>query len=253
MKHLVTRGLRAVLPNWAKRSVVHLGYQLEPDEFANFAHTYCIAPTMSAGLASIAARGFRPQTIVDIGAYEGGWTTEAKLVWPAAKSILIEANTAKLYKLKGLGEVHCALLGAEEGQPVQFNLMETGSSIFVENSPVDRQIETRTLSTLDALRLEIASPALLKIDAQGYELEILKGSTNTLPAFDAILLEIAVIEINKGAPLLHEVTAFMDRLGFAACEILELHRRPLDHALSQLDIFFVRKDSRLLSDTRYSA
>lgn len=253
MKQLIARGLRTILPIRARHAFVHVGYMLEPQEFANFAHTYCIAPAMSVGLASIAARGFSPRTIVDVGAYNGGWTREAKLVWPAARTILVEANRAKLANLEGLGEVHCALLGAEEGKTVQFNLMETGSSIFVENSPVDRKIEIRTITTLDALHLDIATPAFLKIDAQGYELEILKGSMNTLPAFDAILLEIAVIEINKGAPLFHEVTAFMDRIGFAACEILELHRRPLDRALSQLDILFVRKDSPLLSDTRYSA
>ena len=252
MKTLVARGLRAALPSWARRAFVHIGYHLEPDEFARFAHTYCIAPTMTVGLALVAARGFNPQTIVDVGAYEGGWTREAKCVWPNAKAILVEANRAKLAGLQGLGEVHCALLGAEQGRTVEFNLMETGSSVFSENSAVEREVEIRTITTLDALNLDISTPSLLKIDAQGYELEILKGSAATLPAFDAVLLEIALIEINKGAPLLHEVTMFMDQLGFAACEVFELHRRPLDRALSQMDIFFVRKKSPLLSNTRYS-
>jgi hypothetical protein len=66
---------------------------------------------------------------------------------------------------------------------------------------VHRSVETRRLCGLDFLLNDVAAPALLKIDAKGYELEILSGATKVLPSIEAILLEIAVIEINKGAPL----------------------------------------------------
>jgi len=100
----------------------------------------------------------------------------------------------------------------------------------------------------------IAAPALLKIDAQGYELEILRGAMKVLPLIDAILLEIAVIEINKGAPLLNEVLGFMKTLGFVAYEILEIHRRPLDGALNQIDFTLcVREQSQLIADKRHFA
>ena len=130
--------------------------------------------------------------------------------------------------------------------------METGSSIMSERSPVARTVETRTIRTLDALTGALDGPALLKIDAQGYELEILKGSGRCLPSIDAILLEVAVIEINEGAPLLHDVVAFMRERDFVACDLLEIHRRPLDRALSQIDLMFVRQNSPLLADRRYS-
>jgi hypothetical protein len=81
----------------------------------------------------------------------------------------------------------------------------------------------------------------LKIDVQGYELEVLRGATNSLQAFEAVLLEVAIIEINEGAPLLHEVTTFMAARGFIASEICEIHRRPLDKAMSQIDVIFVRR------------
>src|SRR5581483_5625722 len=110
-----------------------------------------------------------------------------------------------------------------------------------------------TLTTLDSLDLRFEEPSFLKIDAQGYELEILKGASNSIACFEAILLEIAIIEINECAPLLHEVVAFMDKLGFVTCEILEMHRRPLDRALSQIDVFFLRRESALFADRRYSA
>ena len=120
-----------------------------------------------------------------------------------------------------------------------------------ERSGLSRTTEARRLRTLDSLLEDVRPPGLLKIDAQGYELEILRGASRVLPAFEAVLLEIAVIEINEGAPLLHEVIAFMKSLGFVTYDILEIHRRPLDGALNQVDIIFVREQSDLIADKRH--
>jgi len=111
----------------------------------------------------------------------------------------------------------------------------------------------RRLRTLDSLLEDVERPALLKIDAQGYELEILEGASMILPAFEAVLLEVAIIEINEGAPLLHDVVAFMKTRGFVAYDIVEIHRRPLDHALNQVDIVFVSEQSQLIADKRHFA
>src|SRR5262249_21399103 len=121
------------------------------------------------------------------------------------------------------------------------------------NSPLPRTVETRRLRRLDSLLGQIEPPGFLKIDAQGYELQILKGASKILSDVEAVLLEIAVIEINKGAPLLDEVIAFMKAIGFVAYEILEIHRRPLDQALNQVDIVFVREKSELIADKRHFA
>ena len=104
---------------------------------------------------------------------------------------------------------------------------------------------------LDHLLNDVEAPALLKIDAQGYELQILMGATNVLSAFEAVLLEVAIIEINEGAPLLHDVVAFMKSRGFVTYDILEIHRRPLDNALNQVDIIFIREQSQLIADKRH--
>lgn len=251
MKYAFTRWLQTLLPVRAKELIVHLGFHVAPDQFSEFTHTYCLAPSMENGLSGLLRREFVPETIIDVGAYEGAWTMAAKRVWPASRIIMIEANREKIAKLTILGEAKCELLGSENGKVVEFSVMETGSSIFDENSSVQRVKERRQLSTLDSLDLNISRPALLKIDAQGYELEILKGATASMPLMEAILLEVALIEINRGAPLIHEVFSFMERVGFLAYDIFEMHRRPLDGALSQVDVLFVRKDSHLRQNSSF--
>jgi FkbM family methyltransferase len=59
----------------------------------------------------------------------------------------------------------------------------------------------------------------LNIDTQGYELEVLKGSENTLNYIDCILIEVwrnnttSPIQY-KGAPVIEEITNFLENHGF---------------------------------------
>ncbi|MDR3466930.1 MAG: FkbM family methyltransferase [Xanthobacteraceae bacterium] len=213
---------------------------------------------MELGLIAAAGRGLQPQTILDVGAFEGNWSTMARRIWPRCRIVMFEANTRKQTRLSAVAQeigasLCCELLGADDGAEVVFNVMESGSSVLNERSPLDRVVEKRRLRRLDALPLDIAGNIFLKIDTQGYELEVLKGAEHLLPHINAILLEVAIIEINEGAPLLHEVLAFLKSLGFVTYDILEIHRRPLDRAMNQIDILFVREESPLVADKRHYA
>ena len=108
----------------------------------------------------------------------------------------------------------------------------------------------RKLRALDALFDERGFD-FIKLDVQGYELEVLRGAQRILAGVEAVLLEVSLLKINRGAPILDEVVAFMRERQFVAYEILEIHRRPLDRAMNQVDIIFVRQDSPLLADTSH--
>jgi FkbM family methyltransferase len=250
--------LGRILPHRVRNSVFHLAYHLALPEFEKFAYLYGSAPHLKHGLAAIAERGLVAKTIVDVGAYQGEWSRLAKQIWPTSRMFMIEPNVTNKPQLTGVAEelgatLHWELLGAEEGMPVQFYVMGSGSSVMNEQSGVPRTVEARHLRRLDSLLGAIEPPGFLKIDAQGYELQILKGTSKILSAFEAVLLEVAIIGINEGAPLLHEVLAFMKALGFVAYDIVEIHRRPLDQALNQVDIVFIREQSSLIADERHFA
>lgn len=247
--------LNRLLPARLKNSILHLSFHLAYSEFQRFSYTYLFAPNMEFGLARLATHGFVPQTIIDVGAFHGDWSRLARRIWPHSSLIMIEPNLKNQIQLEQVSQELRAkyfdeLLGSQDGEIVQFNVMESGSSIMEERSNVPRTTERRAIMRLDAVIKTLEAPALLKIDAQGYELKILEGASKIFSSFEAILLEVAVIEINVGAPLLHDVVAFMKQRGFVSYDILEIHRRPLDQALNQVDILFLREDSRLLKDKR---
>ncbi|WP_227271805.1 FkbM family methyltransferase [Roseobacter weihaiensis] len=255
MKSTITRGLKAVLPQSSADSLFRLGVKLAPEEFRRVAFETAFAPEMNLALRKLAARGFAPRRIADVGSFHGDWSRMVKAIWPAAELEMIEANTDKRETLEPVAQelgaqVHFALLGPQDGQEVVFHVMESGSSVLEENSPLDRRTETRATRTLDTV-LAGRQVDLLKLDVQGFELEVLKGGAGTLKQSQALILEVSLLEINKGAPLFAEVVGFMHARGFEVCDILELHRRPLDKATNQVDILFVPSASAFLADKRH--
>lgn len=248
--------LDAILPETVKRSIFHLSFHLAQSEFDRFAYEVGHAPNMELALKAAAKRGLQPNTVIDVGAFEGNWSRMARAIWPKSQVVMFEPNSAKRDHLTRVAHeigatTFAELLGAEDGASVSFNVMSTGSSVYSERSPLQRTSESRLLRRLDSLLPSVEQPGLLKIDTQGYELEVLKGATGLLDKLEAILLEVAIIEINEGAPLLDKVVSFMRDLDFVTYDILEIHRRPLDQATNQIDILFVRPSSPLLQDKRH--
>jgi FkbM family methyltransferase len=245
-----------LMPVRVRTALFHLAYNCAPEEFERFSYLYANAPNQNYILRAICSRGFSPRLVVDVGAYQGDWSAMVKAIWPQSDIIMIEPNPEQTHRLKSRAAnlnatLYTDLIGAQNGKQVEFHVMASGSSVFPEHSNVPRKTETRTLRTLNSILEGRPSVDLLKIDAQGYELEILAGADKILPNVKAVILETSLIEVNEGCPLLHEVISSMHERGFVAYDVLELHRRPLDGALFQADVFFLRQDSELRKDKRF--
>ncbi|MEP5034069.1 MAG: FkbM family methyltransferase [Parasphingorhabdus sp.] len=196
--------------------------------------------------------GFAPNTIIDVGAYQGEWTRLANRVFGAMPMLMVEAQPglrAGLDKLiSELPHVKCesTVLGATAGQDVTFYEMGTGSSFLPEASDAPRkelQLKTRTLDDVAAEHLEPVDNVFLKIDVQGAELQVLQGASALLERTGLVQLETAMLQYNEGAPLLPDVVAFMAERGFFPTEVSGFSR-PRNH-LVQIDILFAKAGSVL--------
>ena len=92
---------------------------------------------------------------------------------------------------------------------------------------------------------------MIKLDTQGYELEVLKGGENTFKNAKAVLMEVSLLDIYKDSPLVSDVVAYMAERNFFLYDICSLMRRPLDGALYQSDFLFIKKDSELRNNKRW--
>jgi len=213
-------------------------------------------PDLGATLRDLKRLGFSPVKVVDVGAYKGEWTTQIRKIFPTAEILMIEAQHEKLPELTrvaklagGCVAIELALLGPVDGKSVSFSTMETGSSVFDERSDFPRQRIERTTRALGSV-IEERYPSwdsidLLKLDVQGYELEVLKGAEVWLPRTEMVLMEASLIPINEGCPLIGEVITFMTARGFQLLDICSQIRRT-DGSLWQTDLLFVNEKSRFV-------
>lgn len=171
----------------------------------------------------------REGLIVDVGAHEGLWTRDVLEIAPASRVIAVEpqddlraviarrfANDSRvtvigraLADVEGTRQLH--LMGASVNaslHPPHANMDE------LYRSGWDLQ-ETVTIETTTVDALTADQPvALLKIDVQGAEHEVLAGAAQTLQRTSAVMLEVTFISHYEGDatfPALHER---MDEAGF---------------------------------------
>jgi FkbM family methyltransferase len=217
-------------------------------------------PDVESSMLRMKSLGFLPQTVVDVGAYHGDWTRTCKEVFPQVRVLMVEPQHECQVKLQGLARrlaglsVQPVLLGATEKDKVGFFSLETASSVFPETAKTDAPSAYLQMTTLDKLteRTAFATPDFLKLDVQGYELEVLKGAERALDYVQAILMEVNLIEVYKGAPLFHDVSSFMAARGFVLYDVCTLFHRPYDGALWQMDVVFLRSSSPLLASKQWA-
>ncbi len=216
-------------------------------------------PSQQTSLTNIKQLGFSPKFCLDIGAYEGYWARDFKKVFPDCAITMIEGQKLKepaLVKVKNIyNDVNykIALLGATEAT-VNFNIYESASSVLVEHFDTEAKTEQRNLLTLDKLleKNDYYKPDFIKIDTQGYELEILKGGEKTLAHAEFVLLEVSLLDIYVNSPLVIDVLNFMKERGFVLYDICTLMKRPLDNALFQSDFLFVKENSRFRNNKHWA-
>jgi FkbM family methyltransferase len=212
-------------------------------------------PSSEATLRVMKARGFDPRFGLDIGAYDGQWTLTFRQEFPACRMMMIEGMESKAERLRqvrdasgGAIDFRIAILGARHGEPVRWIEMDSGSSALEEHSAYPRDVKERTLTTLDELLGEGAPRVdFIKLDVQGYELEVLRGATRAMAQAQAIYLEVSLVPVNLGCPLIDEVMQFMTGQGFRLLDFCSQNRRK-DGILWQTDLMFVRNGTPLVPE-----
>jgi FkbM family methyltransferase len=194
---------------------------------------------MQSSIRNMRSCGFSPTLIIDVGAYRGDWSRMVREIYPAP-IMMVEANPEKSGLLEaatreiGSAEYRITLLGPHRAASVPYYVMELGSSVLPENTSIPRSVVQLPMDTLDNLISKAShGPYMLKLDVQGFELEVLRGAERVLKNTEVCLLEVALMEYNKGAPLLAEV------------------RRETDGALYMVDLMFAHKDSALRSPKHF--
>lgn len=196
-------------------------------------------------------------TVIDVGANAGQFGLFAAANFPDAALVCFEplpGPRSKLIKVLGghqrLSVSHIAA-GATAGHGCfHVSRSSASSSLLAPTAAMatvfpgtDEQavVEVETQRLDDAMIGELARPALLKIDVQGAELDVLRGAEELLHQIDQIYVECSFFELYEGQALLDDVVVHLKQRGFTLRGMFALARDRQGHCL-QADCLFSRHD-----------
>lgn len=167
---------------------------------------------------------FEPKVIYDIGSCVLHWTMEAEVIWPDSEIYLFDAFSPveALYKRNNY-KYNIGVLSDEDNKTVNFyqnDFMFGGNSYYRERPyptvfPKENYIAkvTQKLDTVVGNN-GFEYPDLVKIDVQGAELDILRGSEKCLKNCEYLIVELQDTHYNEGAPLAPITIEYLESVGF---------------------------------------
>lgn len=175
--------------------------------------------------------GLDCHTVVDIGANRGQFALVARRCLPHARVISFEPLPAAAVKFRAVfaGDdrvtLHEVAIGPAPGDAtIHVSKRDDSSSLLpitatqVALFPGTEETSTAVVRVAPLREFipaaDIQTPALLKLDVQGYELEALRGCEDMLGQFACVYAECSFVELYAGQAKADEVIAWLRERGF---------------------------------------
>lgn len=213
---------------------------------------------MAATLNGLKQRGYLPKVVYDIGAADGSWTRQALTYWPDATYVCFEPLAERKKDLDALRASRSRLeqilveacgVGDADGELSMGVTDFLWDSSFAYSGSSSRTVPVRRLDSL--IEAGTPLPSFIKIDVQGFEKRVLDGGQEAMRHADLILLECTFFPFCNDMRTLDVTIAYMSAHNFIPYEFVDYLRRPLDGAMGQCDILFIRKDHQLISNKQW--
>jgi FkbM family methyltransferase len=169
--------------------------------------------------------------IVDIGANRGQFALAARHWASNAHVFSFEPlpepskKFLQVFNNDGLVMLHQAAIGLESGEAtIHISQRDDSSSLLPIGAAQDRLFPGTAEESTEVIRVgpleeflsgnDIISPALLKLDVQGFELTALQGCESLLDKFAYVYVECSFLELYEGQALAADVIAWLREKGF---------------------------------------
>jgi FkbM family methyltransferase len=184
-------------------------------------------------------QGFNFDFIVDVGANRGQFALISSKIFPRAKIHSFEPleEPAQIFqRIFGSDPnviLHTCAIGREKTTATIHVTKDDDSSSLLpitkiqsDMSPGTAEKETRQVmvyplsQVIDPASIPLAS--LLKIDVQGYELDVLQGCEDILQKFSYLYVECSFVELYQGQAFVHEVISYLNQFGLILTGVYNL-------------------------------
>ncbi len=211
-----------------------------------------------ASLERLKAAGLELATVFDVGVAKG--TPELYGVFDGVRYVLVEPleesrpfMDAIVAQHPGSIAIHAAA-GRQIGEASFVVSPNLSGSSFILN-PKHGQKRTVPVVTLDEVAAVhgLAGPYLLKLDVQGFELEVLAGAEQVLGQTAAVIAEVSLWGDRKGVGMTQflPLVSWLHERGLVLYDIAAIIRRDFDDAITEMDLVFVPAASPLRANANY--
>lgn len=232
-----------------------LGYKITKTNKFRGASFYSKESLLENFYLTLKEAGYKPKFVIDIGANTGAWTKEILNYFPDVSVLMIDPQESLKYKFQDILNDKITYLPVGVGDKndvLKFTLHrrdDSSSFIYSEEDAKEQGLEQIEvpIKTLNSIIKEnsLSYPDLVKIDAEGLDLEVIDGATDLYGKTEIFMVEAAVGCKNYKNTVLKMINK-MDDAGYQLFDITDLNRpfqkTPL---LWLVELVFVKKDSVL--------
>jgi FkbM family methyltransferase len=202
-------------------------------------------------IALIKNSGFQPTLIIDIGANHGTWSRVWKARFPETMFVLVEPQgwlKPSFIDLLDDKTVFLPVGAGKENGMVKFTInseRDDSSTFALSSNEAEsrgfKQIDVE-IRTLNSIITEFGNriPEIVKIDAEGIDLDVMEGASYLIGKTEMFLLE-ASFNSAFNQTELNIVVNYMNEKGYRAFEITDINRPFSNNVLWLVEIAFVRR------------
>lgn len=190
------------------------------------------------------------ETVFDVGAFRGDFARACRAAWPEAGIYSFEPLEPRPRQLDAHWWWQPVALGPKSEEEVPINRCEfIPSSSFLQMTdlhkeafPYTRQHEQQTVKvhTVDSYAGLIHPRALLKLDVQGYEYQVLLGAQKALERFHGVVSEVSWEELYEGEPSFATLDSLLSYHGFRHAGRVDEMPDPRNGKILQSDELWLR-------------
>ena len=196
---------------------------------------------------------FNPKYIIDVGANKGTWTREALVAFPDCRFTLLEPQSDLKEFIKDLlnqnpkVSFHAVGAGKKTGS-FKFTFVDRDDSCSFNYSEDEarsmgyKQIEIPVITLNEFVAGQaLPIPDIIKIDAEGLDIEVLEGASNFFGKTEVFMVEAGVVNKIFSNSFL-EVINYMDKKNYRLFEITDMNRPFSTEVLWLVELVFVKRN-----------